>query len=92
MKGRSWIICAALSGPMWIISYSFSTVAEFTFTCPVLQPLPLGGGSGVAVGKGVAVGWTVGVGVGSGSGVAVGTGVAVGGGTGVAVGTGVFVG
>ena len=80
LKGRIWIISAALTGPMCFMRSSSSTVAEFTSTCPALQPLPLGSGSGG------------GAGVGGGSGVAVGKGVAVGGGTGVAVGTGVFVG
>ena len=91
VKGRSWKICPALSGRMWIISSSFSSEAEFTSTCPALQPcgggngvavgkgVAVGGGSGVAVGRGVAVGWRVGVGLG-GAGVAVGKGGAVGGG------------
>ena len=55
VKGRSRSICPALSGPMWIILSSSTTVAEFTSTCPALQPCCCGG-SGVAAGRGVAVG------------------------------------
>ena len=65
LKGRSCIICAARSGPMWMMWSNSSTGAEFTSTCPGLHPFPLGGGGlGVAVGKGMAVGVGCGVGVG----------------------------